>query len=848
MGNQNVNIDINPITDFTIELNEQGPQGAQGERGPAGPTGNGISSIVKSSTSGLTDTYTINYTNGSHYDYDVKNGNGIVSIEKTDTSGLVDTYTITMDNGDEETFTVTNGQNGIDGEDGISPIANVTQTPTGATITITDSVGTTTVDILNGENGYSPTASVVQTTIGATVTVTDKSGTTTANIFNGNDGTDGRSAEITGATASIGTNSGTPTVSVAALGNNYSRSFAFAFDGLKGDAATVDVGTTTTGEPGTDASVVNSGTDSNAVLDFTIPKGEPGFSPTASVTKTGSTSTITITDKNGTTSAQVYDGTLPSEAIKAYEDAGELMTDEKGLSDVKEYAHSTFDESKFTKVGTPTITSDGIASGFSDSKYFKCGIYDWSKPFKIKVFATPTYISHTNQILLSFDNNDVNGLNNAFRIVWNAERTAFYISWDIDSQYGLVSTSNLPYSQIYLELIYNGADRYTVKYKENIEDNWNTQNSLTTNKVLAHTKSLIIGDGIYRAWDGSIDLKQFSITVDGVPVFSGNKTGIDTIKPDDYTVVGSPIISADGIASGFSDSNYISLISSFNSSSKIDIIIKNIIPQTPNSSYPKNYVLFLGTTNAEFPKIGWHKDGRYLGLYNGSFWDFDNNNFRITYGSSYDFRLTWDGAEYKLYGKLSNDSSYTLAASFQSSTNYLNSNIWIGRNDTTIFEYFVGSIDLNAFKIYVDGDLVYQPCLKIPYTESKTGSKVVDSLYRDRVSDMYEQFGYAPYYTLSDSDFTLPQGELYGLMGNQTLRSSNISTTISTINSSNRVYLYSDRTQILTGSCTANTPVTLNTPFVNANYMLSVPYSAKTATGFTPTQSGDWFALGEGVL
>ena len=29
---------------------------------------------------------------------------------------------------------------------------------------------------------------------------------------------------------------------------------------------------------------------------------------------------------------------------------------------------------------------------------------------------------------------------------------------------------------------------------------------------------------------------------------------------------------------------------------------------------------------------------------------------------------------------------------------------------------------------------------------------------------MYNQFGYAPYYTLSDSDFTLPQGELYGLI------------------------------------------------------------------------------------
>ena len=46
--------------------------------------------------------------------------------------------------------------------------------------------------------------------------------------------------------------------------------------GPPGKAATVTVGTVTTGEPGTDAIVTNSGTESAAVLDFTIPKGENG--------------------------------------------------------------------------------------------------------------------------------------------------------------------------------------------------------------------------------------------------------------------------------------------------------------------------------------------------------------------------------------------------------------------------------------------------------------------------------------------------------------------------------------------------------------------------------------------
>lgn len=49
--------------------------------------------------------------------------------------------------------------------------------------------------------------------------------------------------------------------------------------GAKGDpgaAATVTVGETVTGDPGTDAKVENVGTEQNAILKFTIPKGEKG--------------------------------------------------------------------------------------------------------------------------------------------------------------------------------------------------------------------------------------------------------------------------------------------------------------------------------------------------------------------------------------------------------------------------------------------------------------------------------------------------------------------------------------------------------------------------------------------
>ena len=48
-------------------------------------------------------------------------------------------------------------------------------------------------------------------------------------------------------------------------------------DGAKGDAATIKIGTVTTGAPTSDATVSNVGTNTDAVFNFNIPRGEPGI-------------------------------------------------------------------------------------------------------------------------------------------------------------------------------------------------------------------------------------------------------------------------------------------------------------------------------------------------------------------------------------------------------------------------------------------------------------------------------------------------------------------------------------------------------------------------------------------
>ena len=106
------------------------------------------------------------------------------------------------------------------------------------------------------------------------------------------------------------------------------------------NAATIQVGTVNTGEPGTNASIVNVGTDTAAIFNFTIPRGdtgaqgppgetgdtgpqgdpgpqgEPGTAATiqvGTVTTGAAGSTATVTN-SGTSSAAVFDFTIPQGA------------------------------------------------------------------------------------------------------------------------------------------------------------------------------------------------------------------------------------------------------------------------------------------------------------------------------------------------------------------------------------------------------------------------------------------------------------------------------------------------------------------------------------------------------
>lgn len=106
----------------------------------------GIQSLVKSATSGLTDTYRMTLADGTTQDIVVTNGRGISSITQTASSGLKDTYTIKYNDGTSSTFTINNGRT-------ISSIKETSVTGLTRTYTILFNDGTSeTFDITDGRS------------------------------------------------------------------------------------------------------------------------------------------------------------------------------------------------------------------------------------------------------------------------------------------------------------------------------------------------------------------------------------------------------------------------------------------------------------------------------------------------------------------------------------------------------------------------------------------------------------------------------------------------------------------------------------------------------------------------
>ena len=442
------------------------------------------------------------------------------------------------------------------------------------------------------------------------------------------------------------------------------------------------------------------------------------------------------------------------------------VNDEEGYGRVKELKESKFDLSKFTVVGSPVISEDGVASGFSRSNYIKCQVQYPTKPFNIRFkFKCPT----NNAVVCQFGsayarNTFLKTSDHGFNWwIWNNNSEEFNMYVQVNS-----FVINGEYE------IYAGWDGqvYFLKiYKDGTLLNSTTQSS-SVQPLLSSDNSFYIanGNGFREFTDGSIDLKQFSITVDGKEVFSGNPTALDTIKANNYTITGSPTITNDGIFKANATGDYL-VKSGFTNEIKKELRCDGRFYYSTKTSNTGNVINL-----ANGSVISWNinSDG-LITLVDGTSTSTVQIEIPLKDGDIFDTEIIYNASTITLNVCLNEGVNYTTSIASQGLTTF---KTWIL---STSENYWGGTIDLNTIHVYIDGNLVYQPCLKIPYTKAKTGSKIVDAAYRLRVEDCYNQYGVGNYYLFSSAteQFALPMPDIYGLIENLDTKIINLDNKIS---------------------------------------------------------------------
>lgn len=140
--------------------------------------------------------------------------------------------------------------------------------------------------------------------------------------------------------------------------------------GDTGTAATIEVGTVTTGAAGSSASVTNSGTASNVVLNFTLPRGKDGKDGGVTVdAELSDTSTNPIQNKAVKTAIDTVTASIPTKVSALENDAGYLtkhqsLEYEKYVSYVISGAASQPASSvmQYTATGAFTLNLSSISS------------------------------------------------------------------------------------------------------------------------------------------------------------------------------------------------------------------------------------------------------------------------------------------------------------------------------------------------------------------------------------------------------------------------------------------------------------------------------------------------------
>jgi len=405
-------------------------------------------------------------------------------------------------------------------------------------------------------------------------------------------------------------------------------------------------------------------------------------------------------------------------------------------------SYAAADTLNCTKVGSPTISSAYVASGFSDSNYLTCANYlnSASQSFELVTAVNMSTASSTN--LGIFDTSGTSTHN--IRLTTSSTNTAHLrISTSGGETYAVDITGTTPLTvgtKVYIKATYSSSTGYAL-YTSTDGSTWTTEgtSSTTTRPYASANANLMIGDNsatgsslsgsIYLAdsyikvngnlmWigaviDGSVTVSEGYSYIDETeaPYYLGSDLTRSAtqmvVHPEDFveqetilpcfTVVGSPTIS-DGIMTNGSPSNYLLTDEPFNPG---DNVWEATAKFTTGSSLQVIQVFNNPTDQRCFRVFIDNNKFGFL-VSNGSRW-INTSSYQGTYtpqtNTTYWIKAGYDGSNYYLKYSLDGE-TYTTDVSYSSSTKIgggYYSAIGTATNNN--------SLDLNEVSISIGGSL-----------------------------------------------------------------------------------------------------------------------------------------------
>ena len=182
---------------------------------------------------------------------------------------------------------------------------------------------------------------------------------------------------------------------------------------------------------------------------------------------------------------------------------------------------AVFDADAFTVIGSPAITSEGIASGFNNSNAaIVQKTLDFTKPFEITgEFITGSVTVREQFIVYSRMHND------AVPFVFGIHTDGKFIGYypiSAAMQAYVFGAEAVPETKYYFKINYDGT-RLTMAVNTDKESL--TPFLSSNSAVLSNLSSLYLCNrsNLARPLSGKFDLKQFKIIIDGAEIFSGSK-------------------------------------------------------------------------------------------------------------------------------------------------------------------------------------------------------------------------------------------------------------------------------------------------------------------------------------